>query len=355
MIVGRLQWLDSGTPSGTLVGVATGAPHRSSAASQGSLASAWVVPGRGQGAHRARGVALLTVMLVLSIAAVAAVAMAVREQVAIRRTANLLGAEQAYRYALGVEGHFIGILDSERDALGVDGPTSAWAKPFGPVDLGEARVEGYVEDLQGRFNVNNLLTDGQPSALDVERFDGLLRVLDVPREVRQALLDWLDPDNEPRFPGGAEDEAYLRASPPRRAANGPMVSASELLLLAGVGTETYERLAPYVVALPERTAVNLNTAPAAVLIALVKDLGEHDAKAFMETRAKEPFAHVDEALRHQALAGLEANPEGLAVGSRWFRVHGRAESGSGRAELLTVVARPESGAPLVWMRERGSR
>ncbi|MCU0936994.1 MAG: type II secretion system protein GspK, partial [Gammaproteobacteria bacterium] len=84
-------------------------------------------------------------MLVLSMAAVAAVAMAAREQIAIRRTGNLLGAEQAYRYALGVEGRFIGLLDSERDAQGVDGPASAWAKPFGPADLGEARIEGRVE------------------------------------------------------------------------------------------------------------------------------------------------------------------------------------------------------------------
>ncbi|MCU0935322.1 MAG: type II secretion system minor pseudopilin GspK, partial [Gammaproteobacteria bacterium] len=183
----------------------------------------------------------------------------------------------------------------------------------------------------------------------------LLKVLDVPREVRHALLDWLDPDNEPRFPGGAEDEAYLRATPARRAANGPMVSASELRLVAGVGAEAYERLAPYVVALPERTAVNLNTAPAAVLMALFNDLGEDDARRLVEARLKEPFARVDEALVHGALAGLEANPEGLAVGSRWFRVHARAESGSGRAELLSVVSRPETGVPSVWMRERGAR
>jgi general secretion pathway protein K len=343
----RSQPLDYGVPSGTLPGVTRAIPHR--------LSSAWEVPVTAPRARRAGGVALLTVMLVLSMAAVAAVAMAAREQIAIRRTGNLLGAEQAYRYALGVEGRFIGLLDSERDAQGVDGPASAWAKPFGPADLGEARIEGRVEDLQGRFNVNNLLSDGQPSALDVERFDRLLKVLNLPRELRQALLDWLDPDDEPRFPGGAEDEAYLRATPARRAANGPMVSTSELRLIAGMGAEEYERLEPNVVALPERTAVNLNTAPAAVLMALFKDLGEDDAGAFAEARLKEPFVRVDEALVHQALAGLEANPAGLAVGSRWFRVHARAESGSGRAELLSVVSRPETGVPSVWMRERGAR
>jgi len=311
--------------------------------------------GRGRQIPRVAGVALLTVMLVLSIAAVTAVAMVAQEQVSIRRTGNLLGAEQAYGYALGVESRFQGILDADRDEEGVDGPADPWAAPFGPVDVGEARVEGQVEDLQARFNVNNLWRGDNPSPIDIERFDRLLQTLDVRSGVRQALLDWIDPDDEPRFPGGAEDEAYLRATPAHRAANQLMVSASELRLVAGVGPEEYERLAPYVVALPERTSVNLNTAPAAVLRALFKGLSEDDARRLIDARRKQPFAHVDEALIHPALAGLEVSPDGLSVGSSWFRVRARAESGSGRAELVSTVLRPQDGAPAVWMRERGER
>jgi len=303
----------------------------------------------------AKGVALLTAMLIVALATVTAVAMAARHQINIHRTANVLGTEQAYQYALGVEDLALRALSVDSGEKGVDGAGDDWARPIGPFDLGEARVGGWVEDLQGRFNLNNLLKDGEPSTVDVERFDRLLSVLDVSPGVRQALLDWLDPDGEPRSPDGAEDEVYLRARPPRRTANGPMVSASELQLVAGVRPEDYERLAPNVVALPRRTPINLNTAPAPVLMAIAKDVREGDAKTLVAARGKHPFKTVEEILMNEAFAGLAVSPDGLSVSSEFFRIHATAESRQGRAELVSLVARAKDEKPVVLMRERGER
>jgi general secretion pathway protein K len=298
------------------------------------------------------GVALLSVLLVVALATVTAVAMAVRHQVDIRRSANLLDAERARQYALGVEGLALGRLAADRDEKGVDGALDAWAQPIGPVDLGEARVAGQVEDLQGRLNLNGLLKDGEPDALQVARFDRLLDQLGLKVEIRQALLDWLDPDSEPRDPGGAEDDVYLRAEPPRRAGNGPLAHTSELRLVAGVGATEYARLAPYVTVLPELAPVNLNSAPLPVLMALAKGVAEGDARSFLKDRGRKPFETVEEALRHDAFAGLGPDPSGLSVGSRFFRVRSAADVGRGRARIAALAQRPEGQAPTVLARER---
>lgn len=53
--------------------------------------------------YKQTGVALITAMLVVALASVAAVAMTSRQQLDIRRTGNILHADQAYLYALGGE------------------------------------------------------------------------------------------------------------------------------------------------------------------------------------------------------------------------------------------------------------
>jgi general secretion pathway protein K len=82
------------------------------------------------------------------------------------------------------------------------------------------------------------------------------------------LADWIDSDNTPNTPDGAEDSVYLAQSPPYRAANLPVTSISELLALPGFGRDRYDRLKPYITALPVGTSINVCTASGVVLDAL---------------------------------------------------------------------------------------
>lgn len=301
--------------------------------------------------------ALLSVMLVVALVTVTAAAMASRHQLEIRRTANLIDAEQAFWHTLGVEAWALGQLarDREEDPPNVDGLGDAWARPLGPVTVDGGQAAGRVEDLQGRFNLNGLLREGEPDDFQVECLDRLIATVGASPGIRNAVLDWIDPDSEPRFPDGAEDEVYLKLTPSRRAANKPMVTVSELRTIAGVSAEDYERLAPYLTALPEPTPVNLNTALVPVLMAMVKDLREDDAKSFANARQSGPFETVDEALQHSAFAGLVVNAGGLSVGSKYFRIQATAISGRGRAELLSMAVRPDGEPVRVLTRERGTR
>ena len=131
-------------------------------------------------------------------------------------------------------------------------------------------IGGHIEDLQGRFNLNSLVVAGKQEAKAVERFRRLLLALELDSDLALVVVDWLDADLEPGYPGGAEDDRYMSRERPYRSANGPMFSPSELLLLEGMDAEMYEKLRPHDVTLPSGIKLNVNNATASVLMSLVK-------------------------------------------------------------------------------------
>jgi general secretion pathway protein K len=288
-----------------------------------------------------RGVALVTALLVVSLATVAAVAMATRLQVDVRRTGNLLHGEQAYAYALAAESWASVILqrdanDSKIDTLGED-----WATALPPIAVEGGYVSGRIEDLQGRFNINNLVgADGKPSEPDLEYFKRLLGLLELETGLATALLDWIDADINATFPDGAEDDSYLRETPPYRAANRPLVSISELRLVKGYSAEIVAMLEPYITALPEPTALNVNTAPALVLQALHAELDPTDAEQIIEARGDDGFPELEDFLALDALAGLQLDVD-VGVKSDWFNVLTDVRIGRGQARLESRLQRSD--------------
>jgi hypothetical protein len=126
---------------------------------------------------RQRGVALITALLVVSLVTVIAVAMATRQHIDVRLTGNLVHGEQAYAYALAAESWARVILrrddiQSDHDSLDED-----WATALPPIAVEGGQVSGKIEDLQGRFNINNLvMPDGKVSEADVAYFRRLLEI-----------------------------------------------------------------------------------------------------------------------------------------------------------------------------------
>jgi len=286
-----------------------------------------------------QGVALVTALLIVSLATVAAVAMATRLQVDVRRTGNLLHGEQAYAYALAAESWAEVILrrdanDSKIDTLGED-----WATALPPIAVEGGVVNGHIEDLQGRFNLNNLVgTDGKPSVPDLEYFKRLLGLLGAEPGLATALLDWIDADINATFPDGAEDDVYLLESPPYRAANRPLVSISELRLVKGYSAEIVALLEPYITALPVATALNVNTAPALVLQALHAELGPLDAEQIIEARGDDGFPDLGAFLALDALAGLQLDVA-VDIKSDWFGVLTDVRIGRGMAQVNSRLQR----------------
>jgi general secretion pathway protein K len=286
-----------------------------------------------------RGVALITALLVVAIATVAAVTMASRQQLDIRRTAGLLHGEQAWAYALGAENWARVVLRRDARNNRIDTLEEDWSTqpPVSFVEGGS--IVGRLIDLQGRFNLNNLVQqNGAVDAKALVFYKRLLRRLDLDERLADALVDWIDPDINVRFPDGAEDETYLLVDPPYRTANRPLVDSSELRLVRGYTAEVVAALQAHVVALPTHTAINVNTADATVLSAVAEGLSQVDGEALVEARG-EGFKDLAGFLSQAPLAGKRVEADLLDVRTDWFLLLTEINIGQARVRLASRILR----------------
>ena len=220
--------------------------------------------------HRQRGIALITALVLVAIAAVLATAIGFASAMSARRASTMFGADQSLLAGEGAEAMASYVLKQSASAtMSLDQP---WAQPYGPFELGDGVTLEFaqIEDQQGKFNINNLAT-GANGATDPnweQLFQQLLVQVGLETKWAGILADWIDADNTPNTPDGAEDSVYLTQTPPYRAANLPITSISELLALPGFGRDRYDRLKPYITALPPGNSINVCTASGVVLDAL---------------------------------------------------------------------------------------
>lgn len=300
-------------------------------------------------ARAEHGVVLLTVLLIVALASLAVLAMLDTAHIATARSANLRDADQAYLYALAAEDHARSVLARDARAHAHAGETLS-----APLMLPDGSiVAAAIDDLQARFNLNNLVRDGAASEPDVLYFRRLLRALGLAPELADAVVDWIDADRVPRTGSGAEDEAYLERDPPHLAANRAMSSTSELRILPGFSAEAVALLEPHVTALPEPTPLNLNTAGPLVLASLAEGLDLRWLEALIEERRLAPFERVEQFFEHPALRGRPVSPAAVSVDSRYFRLRARASAGRGAVQLHSVLRRDDGGRVDVLMRSRG--
>ncbi len=306
-------------------------------------------------AQRSRGIALITAMLVVALAAIAAAAVLVSANNGIRRASTLIDGERAWWYAQGLESWVRRILarDAEKDGA-VDYKGEDWARPVDYLPVEQGALRGGLEDLQGRFNLNNLgVAQPQKYQQQLARLFQNIPDLDSAQAqpLAEAIADWIDSNEIPNGAGGAEDTDYLSLPQPYRAANQPMASPSELLAVKGMTPAIYQALAPYVAALPigsnrVATRINVNTASAPVLLSLAATVDRGKIELFIADRDKNPAKSVQE-LQKKGTLPAEVTADMVDVRTQFFLMKTEAFIGSGRAALYSVIQRAGSGAPQV--------
>ena len=191
--------------------------------------------------HRQQGVALITAMLVVAIGTMIAVNLMWEGTLDLRRAEAALAADQGLMYGQGAEAWAADILRQDLvDSPDSDHLSEQWAIELPPLPVDGGTITGKLEDLQGRFNLNNLIAaDGMENELARRQFERLLNLVEIDPGLAGAVVDWLDPDTELRFPTGGEDVVYSSQDPPYRTANAMITSASELMAIAGFDRESY--------------------------------------------------------------------------------------------------------------------
>jgi general secretion pathway protein K len=295
-----------------------------------------------------RGVALVMVLLIVAMATTIAAFMAQQQGFWQREMENGRDRAQARRIAeAGIDWARAVLADDAVVSPGVDNAKEMWAMqlPAIPVEGGE--VQGTIIDQQGLFNLNNLVSNGTASANDLARFQRLLTALGLPQELGGALVDWEDANSETST-NGAEDEYYMNLPQPYRCANRPLSDIGELSWVKGFDASTIKKLQPFVSVLPESgTAVNINFAPAEVLMAILPGLRLEQARQIVTDIKTTPFKNTSDFLLQLPKNVTQDSTMNISVSSKYFMVTGYATQGDGASAAHALLRRDSTWATQV--------
>jgi len=295
---------------------------------------------------RQRGVALITAIILVALAAVLATAIGYGSAMAAKRASTVFGADQAFLAAEGAEAMAAYVLKQSgtNNANGALSLNQPWAQAYGPFELTDGVLLEFaqIEDEQGKFNINNLAPSGSDDGTAKQLFEQLLRVVGLETKWAGLIADWVDSDNEPNTPDGAEDSVYLSQSPQYRAANISVTSISELLALPGFGRNRYNMLAPYITALPPGTKINICTAPGAVLDALSGKVEYSSDPANLANERKVSNGCFPTMEAFAQSAGTVAGGR-YGTTSSYFRLRSVITIGSARFTLYSLLYSDNSG------------
>jgi general secretion pathway protein K len=313
-----------------------------------------------------RGVALIIALILVALATILATKLTFDGFLERRRAIGVLAAEQALHFGMGAEALAADVLAQDLQ----NSPTQTtligpWAQPTQPLPItpqdnpeGEpiGTLQGQLEDMQGRFNLNNLahvipgagpqgaIQDPQP----LEQFQRLLVSVQLEPKWAGMARDWIDADDMPGSPDGAEDQIYTSQTPPYRTGNWPMMSPTELMNLPGFGADRYRKIAPYVTALPTATAtINVCTASAQVLESLAPNLGEYTPEVLASGRKSGCFPDLNTfrtVVGPQALAAINTKIDSK---SQYFRLTTRVTLGTTEFTLYSLLKRGGDGGAKV--------
>lgn len=314
---------------------------------------------------RPRGVALLTVLVIVAIATVLCTGMLRSQRQSLQHAGGLFHQDQAWLYTQGAEDFVRDLLaedlkSDKRRNKQVDHPGENWAQPFPPFPVEGGMVRARVEDLQGRFNLNRLGEEADSNAPAHTLFRELLRTLGLPDTLAPAVADWIDPDDNPREGDGAEDDFYSRLPQPYRTANQFLTDVSELRLIRGFTPTVIAKLRPFVTTLPREALINANTASPTLLAALLPSLTPTTARELEAQRPKEGYATLDDFLAQPAFNGMSNGEKDrlrqqLDVRSQHFLLIADADIGGRHSVVHAVMTRSDSGTLRVVSRDLGQK
>ena len=328
--------------------------------------------------HRQRGAALLTAMIIVVLIVTLASSMVWQQWRAVQvEVAERARTQSAWILSGALDWARLILREDARGNRNVDHLGEPWAVPLAEARLStflaadnnntddgpEAFLSGSIVDAQSRYNVTNLVdrTKGIVDPFEFAAFERLCQNLGVDSAVATLIASGLRDALAPAGSGSA---------------SAPLLpeSVAQLSWL-GVDAASLELLAPYIVILPVATPVNVNTASAEVLVAVIPGNDHASAERLLQVRQRTPFADLPKfwaqvpALAPQQgappqagstppqsgatpQAGATPPPPNLSVNSAFFEVRGRLRLSDRVLEESSLVQRTQDRQVDVLRRER---
>ncbi|WP_338648918.1 type II secretion system protein GspK [Pseudomonas sp. ML2-2023-3] len=256
-----------------------------------------------------QGIALLTVLLVMSLALLITAGMLRSHRLALHGSAQQM--HQLQLRQLSIAGESWGrqrLRDMLVDPKAVVAAGQGWATGTPALDSENARIEVQIEDLAGRFDMTALLGKAPVDEVIAQRWlrlQTLLEVTPVPASTLQGL--------------SLSDISQLRQVP-------------------GVDARWLTRMQPWLALLGSGGLLNINTA-SATLLATLEGVTPDMARRLVAERPLQGYASVQDFTFVPALIGLGVQSQGLGIGSRWFRISTEVRLGQSRLRLESDIAR----------------
>ncbi|MEW5791605.1 MAG: type II secretion system minor pseudopilin GspK [Pseudomonadota bacterium] len=297
-----------------------------------------------QAQHAESGVAVITAILIMAMAASVASFLAWQQGLWFRQVENMR--EQAQAVALaeaGVE-WARGILAEDARQGGADHLGELWAQPLLGLEVENGRLSGGIVDAQARFNLNNLRGTGAEADQYLAVFQRLLGLLQLSPDLAERIRAWVNAGQVPQTPG----------APP---AGRLLFTANSLYAVEGLERASVDKLFPFVTALPApaATQINVNTASPELLAAYL-NTSVSVAQGLVEQRKSEPFKALEN-FRARLPASLQGLDEKFFnVNSQYFMVTSQANVGRAQVRYRALLNRQGGGAaawPKVLWRVQG--
>jgi general secretion pathway protein K len=322
---------------------------------------------------RQRGVAIITALLLTTLAVTIVTSLFWLQQVQVRSMEN-------QRLQLQTRWILRGALDLSRLILNQDWIDSQsftqlngiWATP-----LEETRLDDYIErerqegesfnatlsgrmtDAQSRYNLANLASNRVPAALEVEIFQRLLTNLQLDPNLAQAVATQVANAQKalpqpPASGGGQPQQPQQPQAQAQQSGGEPMdlIRVEDLLAVSGFTPPAIERLRDFVIILPEPTLVNVNTAPAELIAALVPKLSLSDAAAMVNTRKRIYYRQKSDFTAQPQISSGALSPGPYDVKSNYFLAFSRVRLDRAALDTQALLYRPNRPqTTVVWIRE----
>ncbi len=319
---------------------------------------------------RQRGVAIVTALLLTTLAVTIVASLFWQQQVQVRSIEN-------QRLHLQTRWILRGALDwarlilqqDDRDSQ-VTAETSVWATA-----LAETRLDDYVErerndnekydatlsgrilDAQSRYNLGNLAKNREINATQMQVFRRLLEGLqlngnlakNVAEEVARSQVLKVEAPAGGNPQGGGGQKAPPSAVPLDGREPLPPQRVEDLLAVAGFTPQAVEKLRPFVVVLPEtdETGININMAAPELLAAMIENYSVSEAGNLVQFRKRTPF--YQEADFKSFINGRQVNGK-IVVKSAYFLVESHIRLGRAALDAEALIRRGKT-ANVVWIRE----
>jgi general secretion pathway protein K len=338
--------------------------------------------------RRQAGVAVVTALLLTTLAITIVASLFWQQQVQVRTIENQRLQLQRKWVMRGALDWARLILREDARHSTVDHLKEAWATPLEDTRLdqyvengredteaSDATLSGHIIDAQSRFNLNNLASGGTVVPGEVAIFTRLLTTLHIDPQLAplvatsiaasQSKLPKPGPGSSASQPAtsGNPTNSGTTAVPTDTTTENPppgvlpevqflrFAQVDDLLSVNGFTPPMIEKLRDFVVVLPRSTPVNVNTAPPEVLAALLDGVSTSDAAAVVATRDRAYFLSTTDFKGRFGDLWKSVPETDIATVTSFFIVNGKVRLSRSMLDVDALVERSGDATKILWVKE----